>query len=306
MARTIIALAALALAVTLPAVSAQAQAPRTFVSAAGSDSNPCSFAAPCRHFQAAVNATSAGGEVDALDPAGYGPIVITQAVTIEGQGWSYIAPPAGGNGITINAGSGNVVIHGVSLNGAGITGNTNGIVFNSGAGLTVTDCVAQNFAGFGIFLQAPLSKVLILNSISSDNAGTGVGTDLNVNSSGMKITLDKVTTNNNGSGVILNSHSTQSDILVSVIESTSSNNINFGYQIAGLGYLLTLDHVAMLGNSIGASASHGTIVVGDSRARNQSFDMECVSGGSISTFGDNRLTSVNPASTACTTSLSRF
>ena len=209
MARTIIALAALALAVTLPAVSAQAQAPRTFVSAAGSDSNPCSFAAPCRHFQAAVNATSAGGEVDALDPAGYGPIVITQAVTIEGQGWSYIAPPAGGNGITINAGSGNVVIHGVSLNGAGITGNTNGIVFNSGAGLTVTDCVAQNFAGFGIFLQAPLSKVLILNSISSDNAGTGVGTDLNVNSSGMKITLDKVTTNNNGSGVILNSHSTR-------------------------------------------------------------------------------------------------
>ena len=68
--------AALALAVSLPAVSAQAQAPRTFVSAAGSDSNPCSFAAPCRHFQTAVNATIEGGEVDALDPAGYGPITI--------------------------------------------------------------------------------------------------------------------------------------------------------------------------------------------------------------------------------------
>ena len=80
-----------------PTAPAQAQAPRTFVSAAGSDSNPCSFAAPCRHFQAAVNATSAGGEVDALDPAGYGPITISQAITIEGQGWSYIAPPASGN-----------------------------------------------------------------------------------------------------------------------------------------------------------------------------------------------------------------
>ena len=126
--------AALALAVTLPAAQAQAQAPRTFVSAAGSDSNPCSFAAPCRHFQAAVAATSTGGEVDALDPAGYGPITISQAITIEGQGWSYIAPPAGGNGITINAVSGNVSIHGVSLNGAGkITGITNGIVFNSGS-----------------------------------------------------------------------------------------------------------------------------------------------------------------------------
>jgi len=113
---------AASLVAILPAVSAHAQSPRTFVSAAGNDSNPCSFAAPCRHFQAAVNATSAGGEVDALDPAGYGPIVISQAVTIEGQGWSYIAPPAGGNGITINAVSGNVVIHGVSLNGAGIGG----------------------------------------------------------------------------------------------------------------------------------------------------------------------------------------
>src|SRR5579863_9542952 len=105
---TIVMAAGLALAVTLPTVSAQAQSPRTFVSAVGSDSNPCSFAAPCRHFQAAVNATSAGGEVDALDPAGYSPITISQAITIEGQGWSYIAPSSNAAAITINAGSGNV------------------------------------------------------------------------------------------------------------------------------------------------------------------------------------------------------
>jgi hypothetical protein len=92
MTRNIIVIAAaLALAVALPAASAQAQSPRTFVSAAGSDSNPCTFAAPCRHFQAAVTATTVGGEVDALDPAGYGPITITQAITIEGQGCSMSA-----------------------------------------------------------------------------------------------------------------------------------------------------------------------------------------------------------------------
>ena len=146
----IVIAAGLALAATLPVSSAQAQSPRTFVSAAGSDSNPCSFAAPCRHFQAAVNATSAGGEVDALDPAGYGPITITQAITIEGQGWSYIAPPVSGNGITINAVSGNFFIHGVLINGAGITGPINGIVFNSGNVLTVRDCVIRNFNGDGI------------------------------------------------------------------------------------------------------------------------------------------------------------
>ena len=99
----IVIAAGLALAVTLPVVSAQAQSIRTFVSTAGSDSNPCTITQPCRHFQAAVNATAVGGEVDALDAGAYGSFTISQAITIEGQGWSYIAPPTGGNGITINA-----------------------------------------------------------------------------------------------------------------------------------------------------------------------------------------------------------
>ena len=175
MSRSIFIAAALALAVTLPAVSAQAQAPRTFVSAAGTDNSTCSFAAPCRHFQAAVNATSAGGEVDALDPAGYGPIIISQGVTIEGQGWSYIAPPVNGNAITINAISGNVIIHGVSLNGVGITGTTTGIQFNSGASLTVQDSVVRNFTQNGIsFLPASVSSISVSRTLVSRNGGAGI------------------------------------------------------------------------------------------------------------------------------------
>src|ERR1700722_12060832 len=131
MPRITLAIAAV-LAVTLPAVSAQARgAIRTYVSITGSDSNPCSLTQPCRHFQAAVNATSAGGEVDALEPGGYGSFSIEQAVTIEGQGWSYVAPPNGSSAITVEAGSGNVIIHGVSLNGAGTT-NSTGIFVDAG------------------------------------------------------------------------------------------------------------------------------------------------------------------------------
>src|SRR5579864_9215507 len=169
---------------SLPAVQAQAQSPRTFVSAAGSDSNPCSFAAPCRHFQAAVNATSAGGEVDALDPAGYSPITINKPITIEGQGWSYIAPPAGGNAITINipdngTGTGNVTIHGVSLNGAGVAGTTNGIVFNSGSSLTLNDCFVRNMTGDGLDVSLSASvfsqNLTVSNSHFNDNYnGNGI------------------------------------------------------------------------------------------------------------------------------------
>src|SRR5258708_14267360 len=101
MTRTIFIGAALALAVTLPAVPAQAQSIRTFVSTAGSDSNPCSLTQPCRHFSAAVAATAVGGEVDALDPGAYGSFPILPAITIQGQGGSHVAPPAGGNAIPL-------------------------------------------------------------------------------------------------------------------------------------------------------------------------------------------------------------
>jgi hypothetical protein len=59
---------------------------RTFVASTGNDANPCSLAAPCRAFGAAILQTSANGEVIVLDSAGYGPATITQPVSI-------IAPP---------------------------------------------------------------------------------------------------------------------------------------------------------------------------------------------------------------------
>src|SRR5262249_44707365 len=160
---------AVALAVSLPAAQAQAQSIRTFVSIAGSDSNPCSLALPCRHFSAAVTATSPGGEVDALDAGAYGSFTIDRPLTIHRPGWSYAAPPNGGNAITINAVSGDVTLRGLSLNGVGATGGTNGIVFNSGVSLTITDCVVENFAndgmtlnnGYGIFLQPAASAASI-------------------------------------------------------------------------------------------------------------------------------------------------
>src|SRR5258708_904338 len=160
----------------LAAVSAQAQSIRTFVSTAGSDSNPCSLASPCRHFQAAVNVTSAGGEVDALDPGAYGSFTISQAITIEGQGWSYVAPPANGNAITINAGgSDTITIHGVSLNGVGAS-NASGIVFNAGFKLIVTDCVAQNFGGAGIYMSPSGGQFFftITNTIVSNDGNEGI------------------------------------------------------------------------------------------------------------------------------------
>ena len=97
-------LLATALAIALPAQAAGSLT-RTFVSSAGSDSNPCTISQPCATFATAYAATAAKGIVTALDPGKYGPLTIFGAVTIDGNGWASITAPAGGNGITINAGS---------------------------------------------------------------------------------------------------------------------------------------------------------------------------------------------------------
>ncbi|MEO7273149.1 MAG: hypothetical protein ABIX28_21140, partial [Vicinamibacterales bacterium] len=60
---------------------ASAQATRTWVSGVGDDANPCSRTAPCKTFAGAISKTASGGEIDALDPGGYGGVTITKPIT---------------------------------------------------------------------------------------------------------------------------------------------------------------------------------------------------------------------------------
>jgi hypothetical protein len=70
------AIAAALLSCGLAAAPAQAGPNRTFVSGLGTDSGTCTRPAPCRTFAFALTVTTAGGEIDVLDPAGYGPVTI--------------------------------------------------------------------------------------------------------------------------------------------------------------------------------------------------------------------------------------
>src|SRR5262245_44227067 len=88
--------------VVAPVTPAQAQPARVFVSAQGSDSNSCTFAAPCRTFQHAHDMVASGGEIDVLDPAGYGSVAIGKAISIQGHGFGGISAPSG-TAININA-----------------------------------------------------------------------------------------------------------------------------------------------------------------------------------------------------------
>src|SRR5687767_1550373 len=76
----------LSLAVLLFSSAGFAQATRTWVSGTGDDANPCSRTAPCKTFAGAISKTAAGGEIDVLDPGGYGGVTILKSITINGGG----------------------------------------------------------------------------------------------------------------------------------------------------------------------------------------------------------------------------
>jgi hypothetical protein len=127
--------------VILGAATMYGQASRTWVSGVGDDANPCSRTAPCKTFAGAISKTAAGGEIDALDPGGFGALTITKAITLDGGGGQVASVlVAGTNGIVVQAGANDVVIiRNLRINGITGSGNggLNGIRFLAGKDLNV-------------------------------------------------------------------------------------------------------------------------------------------------------------------------
>src|SRR2546430_572797 len=100
--RNMIGISATMLALCLLAGTAQAQT-RTWVSGVGDDLNPCSRTAPCKTFAGAISKTAAGGEIDCLDPGGFGAVTITKSITIDCGTVTGGILAAGTNGVNVNA-----------------------------------------------------------------------------------------------------------------------------------------------------------------------------------------------------------
>src|SRR5246500_1236879 len=119
------------LSLWLPSAPAFAQATRTWVSGVGDDANPCSRTAPCKTWAGAISKTATGGEIDALDPGGFGALTITKSITIDGGGGRVASTlVAGTNGFVVQSGAGSVVIiRNMRINGLLNSGNAglNGI-----------------------------------------------------------------------------------------------------------------------------------------------------------------------------------
>jgi hypothetical protein len=163
---------------------AQAQATRTWVSGVGDDVNPCSRTAPCKTFAGAISKTAAGGEIDALDPGGFGSVTITKSISLDGQGTLASILHSSVNGVVVNdslsatPGQAIVILRNLSLNGAGTTLGTNGVNFISGKAVHVENCRIQRGSGNGININtgALTVEVDVENTTISNYGGSAIST----------------------------------------------------------------------------------------------------------------------------------
>ena len=161
---------------------ANAQATRTWVSGVGDDANPCSRTAPCKTFAGAISKTATDGEIDCIDPGGFGAVTITKSITIDGNGTFASILAAGTNGVIINITSGTdarkaVRLRNLSINGAA-TG-LNGIRLLAAKALYMESCQVYGFFGTGgnglsIELGAGTANVSVKDSIFENNGNDGI------------------------------------------------------------------------------------------------------------------------------------
>jgi len=141
-------------------MAAQAQSTRTFVSGVGNDADPCSRTAPCRTFSGALIKTFINGEINALDPGGYGTLNLTKSIIIDGtNGSGYGSILASGTtGVIVNIAPGNpndphrsVRLRNLSINGTGPSGavgtrtGTDGVRMIAGTSLIIDNTVINDF-----------------------------------------------------------------------------------------------------------------------------------------------------------------
>jgi hypothetical protein len=196
------------LGLLLTAVGSFGQATRTWVSGVGDDANPCSRTAPGKTFAGAISKTAVGGEIDALDPGGFGTLTITKSITVNGGPGVAGVLASGVNGFNIVNSSTTtpmvVTLRNLDINGSGngLTGIniTGGLVIlhvdhcqiydftgpgisfaasGTGSAVYITNCHIHEDSQEGIVLKPGIPAIAEIRNCTIDDCATGVHAEAN-------------------------------------------------------------------------------------------------------------------------------
>ena len=278
---------------------ASAQATRTWVSGVGDDANPCSRTAPCKTFAGAISKTAVNGEINCIDPGGFGAVTLTKSVTIDCSGIGASILGSGTNAIIINASNSLgtdalriVRIRGISINGSGSGTQTGirGISILSAAAVYIDDVLIDNFTQQGIGdVRTGGGKLFVSNSSIRNNAVAGIGIAPSGGTS--NVVIDNTRLEGNGIGI-----ATANTPSISIKRSVLSGNITNGVQAEG--GQISIEGSEISSNSTGIQSASGTVRI----ANNDILFNSPGNGinGPTTSFGFNRIAGNANAGTAPT------
>jgi hypothetical protein len=287
------------------ATSAYAQASRTWVSGVGDDANPCSRTAPCKTFAGAISKTAVNGEINCLDPGGFGAVTITKSITIDCHEIFASILNAGTNGVIINFTSfaGTDVRKTVRLRNLNFNGVDTGIIgiriigaaASAGSEVFIEDCLIDgNFGSTarGISDERSGGGELSISHTTVRNIGTtGIAVVPASGATTINATLDHVRVQNANFGIAAGN-----GVHMMIVNSVFSGNTAAGIE-DDAGAQVNVDSSVTTDNGTGVQSG------GTTRLSNTdiSFNSTGISGvGSTLSFGNNRISGNSVAGTAPT------
>jgi hypothetical protein len=282
---------------------AHAQATRTWVSGVGDDANPCSRTAPCKTFAGAISKTSAFGEINVLDPGGFGAVTITKSISIYNDGVGEAGVLVSGtNGINISAATTDIVnLRGLIFDG--LNASTAGVQVNTASKVTIMNCVIQEFTtGVNITPSSGTVFVKIQDSTIINNTAALISKPTGGATVNLEIDRSRLDTNSGGAMKIDGTGGGSSNVAVN--DSSMSQNGGAGTNgvSGGSGNIkidLTRNTIANnVGAGVQANISGGgtsTVTVGQSMLSNNGSAWQALGGASLLTFQNNQVT--GPAGT---------
>jgi hypothetical protein len=258
--KLVVGILALLVTVVFAATPAYAQATRTWVSGVGDDANPCSRTAPCKTFAGSISKTAPGGEINVLDPGGFGAVTITKPITISSQGFEAGVLVSGTNGIIVNVPNATdaVILRGLDIEGLG-TG-ISGVTVLTGGNVWIENTTINAFTTSGInFTPTVAGSALHVSNVIVRNCGnfgaaTGQGV-LVAPTVAATADFDHLQVTRNVAGLKVTGGS------ASVTDSVASNNSFAGF--TGGGTALNLERSMSTHNVTGVNCAAGTTRLGN-------------------------------------------
>jgi Right handed beta helix region len=292
------------------AVGAQAQATRTWVSGVGDDVNPCSRTAPCKTFAGAISKTAAGGEINAIDPGGFGAVTITKSMTIDGAAQHSSVLASGTSGVIVNAlATDTVTLRNLSINGAPPTlSGLRGVSILLAKTVNIENCAIFGFRGNpgrGVSIALNTGQtvnVYIRNTSIHDNLAAGIVISPTTGQPVVKLMIADSSLTGNASGIFA-SEGAQ----VSIFNTTIAHNTTAGVDAAGsiVPAVVNVDNSTIVNNATGVQTTGGaTIRLGRTSILQNATRAFSVGGGPIQSYLDNYLSGNGAANVGALTNIS--